>query len=116
MAAQLKMSESDFLETHTRIIGNRRSLNEHQTEHGFDCGFLDRTSQPGKALCRVYLARPTQCRTWPFWASNLTSPAAWDRAKKTTPCQGMNEGKLFPADKIRIIRDADEKDNAAAPW
>ena len=34
---------------------------------GHDCVFLDRTYLPGKAICSLYAARPTQCRTWPFW-------------------------------------------------
>ena len=71
-----------------------------QDETWFDCILLDRTSQPGRSLCRVYRARPAQCRGWPFWPENLKDPVAWAEAKRTTPCPGMNSGQLIPADDI----------------
>ena len=116
LAADLGMAHDDFLRTHARTIDGRWSLNEHSTEHGFDCIFLDRTTQPGKALCRVYRSRPVQCRTWPFWDENLTSRRAWDNARRRTPCPGMGTGPLIPIEKIRIQRDLDRADNADAPW
>jgi len=116
MATALGITTDEFLQRYSRVLGGRRSLNEHETEHGFDCIFLDRTTQPGKALCRVYLARPTQCRTWPFWSDNIRSARAWRAAKERTPCPGMDSGTLIPVEKIRILRGQDDADNAAAPW
>jgi Fe-S-cluster containining protein len=40
--------------------------------------------------CRVYANRPRQCRTWPWWAENLSSSRRWnDLAAR---CPGMNQG------------------------
>lgn len=116
MAADLGMPHDEFLRTHARTIDGRWSLNESRTEHGYDCIFLDRTTQPGKALCRVYRSRPVQCRTWPFWDENLTSRRAWDTARRRTPCPGMDSGPLIPIEQIRIQRDLDRADNSDAPW
>jgi Fe-S-cluster containining protein len=50
------------------------------------CPFLD-----GRR-CTVYPARPTQCRTFPFWRSHLTSPGAWKRLSGF--CPGIDRGAL----------------------
>ncbi len=116
MAKSLGISEAEFLERHTRLVGTRRSLNERETAHGFDCVFLDRLTRPGMALCSVYTGRPSQCRTWPFWPSNLSSARAWAHAKAKTPCPGMGSGPIIPVEQIRIMRDIDDRDNSDAPW
>ncbi|MSR28150.1 MAG: YkgJ family cysteine cluster protein [Phycisphaerales bacterium] len=116
MAAQVSLSEQEFLDGHTRLVGSRRSLKEIETSHGFDCAFLDRDSVPGKALCRIYRARPSQCRTWPFWPTNLSSRRAWEQARAATPCPGMGAGALVRVEEIRIMRDQDQLDNGSAPW
>src|SRR5882724_869738 len=76
LAARLGLSVADFAARYTHKESTGRSLNEHKTEHGYDCIFLDREKIPGKAVCGVYEDRPAQCRTWPFWKSNLTSKNA----------------------------------------
>lgn len=116
MAKALGISLDEFTRSFTRSIGSRRSLNETQTEFGFDCVFLDRDTRPGVALCKVYMARPAQCSTWPFWKDNLRSKAAWAQAKARTPCPGMDHGTLVPVDRIRVMRDLDNRDNGSAPW
>ena len=100
MASELGLTEAEFLEryTHDTVVG--RSLNERETEFGYDCILLDRESVPGKAVCGVYGARPSQCRTWPFWAENLRSPEAWARAG--TKCPGLNEGELHPVQVVQL--------------
>ncbi len=51
--------------------------------------------------CGVYAARPTQCRTWPFWPENM-SQAAWNEAART--CPGMGQGRLYsPAEVRRLV-------------
>jgi Fe-S-cluster containining protein len=52
--------------------------------------------------CRIYGVRPMQCRTWPFWASNLSTPQAWQAAKRR--CPGMDRGRLWPLAEIDRIR------------
>ena len=103
MAEKLCISVKDFYALYTRKIGTRWSLTENVLSGKYDCVFLDRDTK--KPSCKLYEARPLQCRTWPFWSENLRSEQAWDRAKKETPCAGMDTGKLIPATEIRIIRD-----------
>lgn len=105
MAQTLGVDEAEFRARYGRRVYGRWSLREQVTAHGHDCIFLDRQTQPGKALCRVYGARPAQCRSWPFWPENLKSKRAWITVKNVTPCPGMDSGKLYRPDEIRIIRD-----------
>jgi Fe-S-cluster containining protein len=76
---------------HTRVIGRRVSLKEFGNG---DCTFFD-----GKTRgCTIYPVRPRQCRTWPFWDSNLESPEAWDDVKVT--CPGAGRGNFFSLEEI----------------
>ena len=109
MARHLGLGEADFLDRFTRRIGVRRSLNERESLHGHDCIFLDRSTQPGKAVCGIYAVRPTQCRTWPFWPENIESAEAWEEAKRRTPCPGMGQGTLRPFVEIRVACELDRK-------
>jgi Fe-S-cluster containining protein len=105
MAAEVGIELERFRERFTRRIGSRRSLVEVRVEavegDRHECVFLDRRPD-GKATCRVYRARPTQCRTWPFWPENLASPEAWDATRRRVPCLGMGEGPLHGPVQIRI--------------
>ncbi len=78
--------------THTRLIGNRVTLRDFANG---DCTFLD----PQSRRCTIYPVRPAQCRTWPFWNSNLESPAAWSQAR--VKCPGMGQGDLVQLETIR---------------
>lgn len=49
--------------------------------------------------CMVYKARPTQCRTWPFWTENM-KPKVWEKEIKTF-CPGIGKGKLFSKEEIK---------------
>ena len=51
--------------------------------------------------CTVYPARPRQCRTFPFWSENLTSPSAWAELKRF--CHGIDAGRLYPVSEIRSV-------------
>lgn len=103
LARRLGVTNEEFMERYTMTVEGEPSLNEVRTEHGYDCVFLDREKIPGRAVCGVYEDRPTQCRTWPFWQSNLKNPRTWAKASKT--CPGMNTGKLVRPEEIRILRD-----------
>ncbi len=76
---------------HTRIVGGRVSLREYPNG---DCTFFD----PESRRCTVYEARPVQCRTWPFWKSNVESPAAWERVKHE--CPGAGRGDFVSLEEI----------------
>ena len=78
-----------------RRVGIRKSLTEFPNG---DCVFFHNESR----TCQVYNARPRQCRTWPFWNSNLSSPDAWQRAVEH--CRGCNRGKLIALEKIEEQR------------
>ena len=48
--------------------------------------------------CAVYDARPKQCRTWPFWHSNLRREKSWQEAADL--CAGIGSGILYSQDEI----------------
>ena len=68
MAAKLGLETDEFERRFVRKVGIRRSLTEYPDG---DCILLD----PQTRKCSVYEARPRQCRTWPFWDSNLRTEA-----------------------------------------
>ncbi|MEY2714485.1 MAG: hypothetical protein RIT24_828 [Planctomycetota bacterium] len=102
MARALGISVELFMERYTRRIGARRSLKELVRDGKHDCVFLDRDSRPGKAICQLYKARPSQCRTWPWWPENLESREAWEGTRKRTPCPGMGNGPVHSLVEITI--------------
>ncbi|MBX9582953.1 MAG: YkgJ family cysteine cluster protein [Gemmataceae bacterium] len=98
LAAFRKEPVEEFTAVYTRKARGRRTLKE---KAGGDCVFFER----GKG-CTVYPVRPPQCRTWPFWESNVETPEAWEQTKAV--CPGSGRGELIPADEItrrvRVIR------------
>jgi Fe-S-cluster containining protein len=52
------------------------------------------------AACSVHEAKPTQCRTWPFWPELLASRAAYEREVRSF-CPGSRSGPIVPAAAIR---------------
>ena len=92
------IGESDvekFEANYVRKVGARRSLNEFPNG---DCVFFDGQSRG----CSVYGARPRQCRTWPFWNSNLESPETW--AHTCEVCPGSGKGRLYQIGEIETQR------------
>ncbi len=84
-----------FEEKYVRKIGIRKSLVEFPNG---DCVFFDN----GTRKCAVYDYRPRQCKTWPFWDSNLKSPDAW--AETCEHCPGSGTGKLYSLEQIEEQR------------
>lgn len=115
MAEHLGMEHKEFLAAYARKINGHRSLRERETEHGFDCVFLDRETEPGKAFCSIYEVRPVQCRTWPFWPEVIRSRAAWDRTRKATPCPGMGKGQVISVEEI-VSRLDKQRSTGSTPW
>ena len=95
LAALLQLDIDEFERRYVRRVGIRKSLIEFPNG---DCIFLHSESR----TCQVYEARPRQCRTWPFWDSNLADPAAWQRTAQH--CPGCNRGKLVTLEKIEEQR------------
>jgi len=84
---------------YTRWTSRGQTLREKSNG---DCIFYDREQQG----CSIYEARPPQCRTWPFWESNVLTPEAWQRTCEV--CPGCGQGELIPEEEIirrlRVIR------------
>jgi Fe-S-cluster containining protein len=97
IAQRLGMAFAEFEQRHTRLAERGRSLLEF--ENG-DCEFLVRRGD-GKTECSIHAVRPLQCRTWPFWQSNLRTRRTWDGAARN--CPGMNTGTHHP---LPVIQDA----------
>jgi len=91
LAAAVKLSVAEFEEQYVRKVGIRKSLVEY--DNG-DCVFFDANSRK----CAVYNARPRQCKTWPFWQSNVATPEAWKGVCEV--CPGSGRGQLHSAEKI----------------
>ena len=83
-----KLEEVEGL--YTRRVGRKRSLREKANG---DCVFFDRA-----AGCTIYKVRPRQCRTWPFWESNVRTPEDWQRTCEV--CPGSGQGDLISAEEI----------------
>ena len=60
LARRLGMSERAFIDEHTRMTGEGRSLREKQSENGLDCEFLDRQKilAARRQVYRIGLAVP----------------------------------------------------------
>ena len=57
--------------------------------------------------CNVYKARPTQCRTWPFWTENMR-PKTWNK-EISKFCPGIGVGKIITKTQIEKILMEDEE-------
>jgi len=117
IAKRLRITVERFIEDYTQdmgmdIAGRSRTIREVQTEHGYDCIFLDRTTIPGKAVCSLYEDRPTQCRTFPFWPEHIATARDWNRLGKS--CEGVGQGPIIPASAIRIDVEKHRKDRRGA--
>jgi len=122
LAQFLKLSSAQVRRQYCRKVGGRWSLKEHRAPEGkYDCVFLeelpappgprDKQLQPGEPIplrrrgCSIYPVRPLQCRTWPFWDTNLSSPQMWQQASRK--CPGMGRGtRTFGKEQIESLRDA----------
>jgi Fe-S-cluster containining protein len=91
LAEELGLPLDQFERQYVRKVGIRHSLVEHLNG---DCVFFDTQTRK----CRVYSARPRQCRTWPFWDSNVRSEEAWRRTSEI--CPGCNQGDLVPLEQV----------------
>lgn len=51
--------------------------------------------------CSVYAARPTQCRTWPFWPETMTAKA-WKKDVQAF-CPGVGKGRIWSQTEIDAL-------------
>lgn len=93
LAKHFKLSTALF----TRTYCVKTDGHFHLRHPEKDCEFLE-----GKQ-CRVYKARPTQCRTWPFWPENM-SPKVWT-TEIARFCPGIGKGRLYSQKEIaRLLK------------
>jgi hypothetical protein len=91
LAELVGLGIDEFEARFVRLVGVRKSLVEFANG---DCTFFDNKTRK----CKVYSARPRQCRTWPFWDSNIRTPEAW--AETCQVCPGSGRGQLYSLEKI----------------
>ena len=91
LATAIGLEVADFVDRYTRRLGTRMSLIEYANG---DCVFFNGQSRQ----CSLYDHRPRQCRTWPFWESNLSTPSDW--AETGRACSGVGEGPLATLEAI----------------
>ena len=104
MARSLGLLPFQFTDRYARKVDGRWSLIEVEKDGDHDCVFLER-GDDGRAGCSIYDARPTQCRTWPFWPENLRSRSAWRQAAKDCPGIDAPDGEHVPVEEIDRRRD-----------
>ncbi len=94
LANHLGISREKFVQTYTRSIFGQLSLREDRIT--YDCIFLK------DKQCKVYEARPTQCRTFPWWKENLASPESWKEVGRR--CEGVDhpEAPVVPLSIIEL--------------
>lgn len=98
IAAEVDMPRDEFVAVYTKVGPRGKTLREKRSG---DCVFYD-----AKKGCTIYSVRPRQCRTWPFWESNLRSEGAWNAMSES--CPGAGQGELIPVEEItrrmKVIR------------
>ncbi|HMO52505.1 MAG TPA: YkgJ family cysteine cluster protein [Kiritimatiellia bacterium] len=105
IAVRLGMEKAAFLADYAYPYKGGHSIKEK--ENG-DCIFLNGT------LCGIYEARPTQCRTFPFWPEILRSEAKWNAAAKG--CEGIGRGRRYEKEEILTILNRVMNECQDAEW
>ena len=100
MANSIQMTVDEFRKQFIRKVGTKLSLKEYPDG---DCILLD----PQTRHCLVYRARPVQCRTWPFWTSNIATQRDWEATCQA--CPGAGKGSLYTLDQIEVERKKRER-------
>jgi uncharacterized protein len=63
IASFLKMDTKEFVHTYLFKKMYKYSIKEKKNGESYECIFYDASSNG----CTIYEARPTQCKTFPFW-------------------------------------------------
>lgn len=84
IADHLGKSIGEMKLLHTRSLRGQTSLREFANG---DCEFFDGRTRG----CTIYPVRPIQCRTWPFWRSNIASPEDWTETQRGCPGAGQGD-------------------------
>lgn len=101
IAEHLGLSLEDFGKKYLRLVNGDYALLEKPVT--YDCIFLK------DKKCEIYHLRPKQCRTFPWWAHNLSSLEEWENLSQF--CEGISkEAPLVPFDVIEEQLALDSKD------
>ncbi len=95
MAKHLNLSTSTFTRRYCEKTRGVWHLKEDKERP--DCMFLE------KKKCSLYPARPTQCRTWPFWPEVMNAKT-WSK-EVATFCPGVGKGKVHSRTEIQKALD-----------
>jgi Fe-S-cluster containining protein len=91
LAAHLHLPMDEFIRRYLYPFKDSYSIGEHEDGR---CLFFD-------SGCTIYPQRPHQCRTFPFWFSNLRSEEQWRQIREA--CPGIGQGRLYSRDEILAI-------------
>jgi Fe-S-cluster containining protein len=89
----LNMTIGSFIANYTRLAHRGRTLKERPDG---SCVLFDK-----ERGCILYDKRPSQCRSWPFWRSNIASRRDWESLR--TGCPGIDQGAVFTPSEIHEI-------------
>ena len=99
---------ADFLGLRPSVFRRRHTFKD---EYGWTqlrtsgprCPFLD----DDNGTCTVYEARPTQCRTFPFWRETIRD-GEWTQEVREN-CEGVGRGRLYSIQEAEVLmREMDE--------
>jgi hypothetical protein len=90
IAKFLGLPPREVRDLYARKSRGRTTLRERSNG---DCVFFDQVKG-----CTIYPVRPAQCRTWPFWESNVATPEDWERTCRV--CPGSGKGEVIPVEEI----------------
>lgn len=96
LAKRVCLTVEAFEAKYVRKVGIRKSLEERPDT--YDCVLFDAVTRK----CTVYEQRPRQCRTWPWWDSNLRNEETWEATCEA--CPGSGQGKLYQLEEIETQR------------
>ncbi|MBV9036388.1 MAG: YkgJ family cysteine cluster protein [Acidobacteriaceae bacterium] len=93
-AQYLNLTPAEFEARH--VVRYRHVLRLRKLPRGQDhCRFVTAEG------CSIHPAKPTQCRTYPFWPSLVESRARWGLEGKF--CPGIHQGPLVQINTARKI-------------
>ena len=99
LANYTKLNIANFLNLYCDKTNGFTHLKEKNKDG--NCLFLNNTK------CSVYRARPTQCKTWPFWSENMNAKT-WNK-EISKFCPGVGKGKLINKSEINKNIKEDKK-------
>jgi Fe-S-cluster containining protein len=77
-----------------RYVYRTKNLRRLRTPRDVRCHFL------AAGGCSIHPAKPTQCRTFPFWPELVESRRAWH--KTAAYCPGIGRGKLIQIEAAQL--------------